>query len=215
MAMASELSQELQAEGHQLYRLESPWGNYIGYRAAIQGVEFVGIRLIGRVKLKGLDNVEIVEIVGLGRDEVKDNRAEDGETLYGLLRQDFHQSPMSRGKRETGRRGTAESRMFVRELLVCIVDGDGAHKQVYMGQWDPENDAILHCLRVAAVQLEFEIGMAPPYSTQLLQLRRKELIERYTSSTREALEESVPLESLRGTPGFRAFVIGESVEVVE
>jgi len=215
MAMASELSQELDAESHQLYRLESRWGTYIGYRAAIQAIEFVGVRLIGNVKLKGLDKVEIVEFVGFERDEVKDSRADDGETLYGLLRQEYHQDAFTRKGERSSARGTAETRVAVRQLYFCIVDSDGAHSQVYIGELDAEQDAIRRCLRVAAVQLEFEIGIAPPYSPQLLNLRKKDIFERYMSSARESFEDSIPIEPLRAGGGFRAFMIGETVEPVQ
>lgn len=214
MAMATELSQELEAEAHLLYRLESKWGTYIGYRAAISAIEFVGVRLIGRVKLKGLDKVEIVEFVGFERDEVKDTRAEEGETLYGLLRQEYHQGTMSRRGDGSARRGTAETRAAVRQLLFCVAGTEGTHTQVYMGEWDAENDAIRHCVRVAAVQLEFEIGVAPPYSPQLLKLRKKDIFERYLNTARDSFEESLPLAPLRSSSGFHAFLIGEVVEAV-
>jgi len=215
MAMAAELSQELTAESHLLYRLESKWGTYIGYRAAISAVEFVGVRLIGNVKLKGLDKVEIVEFVGFEREEVKDTRAEEGETLYALLRQEYHQGSLARRGDRSGGRGTAETRVPVSQLFFCVADGDGAHTQVYMGDWDPSSDTIRRCVRIAAVQLEFEIGVAPPYSTQLLKLRKKDIFERYATAGRDSYEESVPLAPLRAASGFRAFMIGETVEAVE
>jgi hypothetical protein len=215
MAMATELSQELQAEAHQLYRLESSWGSYVGYRASIPQIEFVGVRLIGSVKLKGLDNVEIVEFVGFERDDVKDSRAEDGETLYGLLRQEYHQTAFNRRSGRDGGRSTAETRVAVRQLLFCVVDTDGSHSQVYMGEWDPDEDAIRHCVRIAAVQLEFETGIAPPYSVQLLRLRQKQIFERYLNTPREAFEASVPMSTLRDSGRIRSFVVGETVEQVE
>jgi hypothetical protein len=216
MAMADELSQELQSEAHPLYRLESRWGSYIGYRAATpQAVEFVSIRLIGRVKLKGLDNVEIVEIVGFERDDVKEAPAEVGETLYGLLRQEYHQDPRSRRGKGSGDRATGKRRGAVRHLLFCVAGTDGAHTQVYMGEWDADNDAIRHCLRVAAVQLEFEIGIALPYSPQLLQLKKDDVFERYGGAAVESFDDSVPLAPLRQAPNFQLFLIGETVDVVE
>lgn len=215
MAMAAELSQELQSEGQQLHRLESRWGSYIGYRAATQTAELVGVRLIGRVKLKGLDNVEIVEIVGFERDDVKEFPADEGETLYGLLRQEYHQDSRSRRGEGSGGRAKGKRHAAVRQLLFCVAGTDGPHTQVYLGEWDAADDSIRHCLRVAAVQLEFEIGIAPPYSPQLLALRRDDVFERYSAAAMESFEDSVALASLRQAPNYRLFLIGETVETLE
>jgi hypothetical protein len=48
-----ELSAELSGEGQRLFRLKSPWATYIGFEPAIAGLEYVGVRLIGMVQLKG------------------------------------------------------------------------------------------------------------------------------------------------------------------
>src|SRR5262249_8984954 len=71
MAMLQELSNELSVEGQRLFRLRSPWGMYFGFDPAVEGVEFVGVRLIGMVSLKGLDNVEVGEIVPFVPGEVE------------------------------------------------------------------------------------------------------------------------------------------------
>src|SRR5439155_24317114 len=71
MSLLQELSNELSAEAQQLYQLRSAWGIYLGFDPSMTGVEFVGARLIGSVSLKGLDNVEVGEIVPFTPGEVE------------------------------------------------------------------------------------------------------------------------------------------------
>src|SRR5437867_2808367 len=63
MSLLAELSNELNLEAQPLMRLRTPWGQYVGFAPAIAGLEWLGVRLIGMVSLKGLDQVEIGEIV--------------------------------------------------------------------------------------------------------------------------------------------------------
>lgn len=91
--LLQQLSDELAAEAQPLTRLRAPWGTYIGFAAGTDKVEMIGMRIIGTVSLKGLDNVEVAEIVPFvpGEAVVEPLDSEAGDPLLRLLRHDFHE----------------------------------------------------------------------------------------------------------------------------
>src|SRR3954451_16519102 len=88
MSLLQELSTELAHEGQQLHRLRAPYGAYAGFATGIHRVEYVGIRLIGMVSLKGLDQIEIGEIVPFRPAEVEAPPLEATESLVIVLPQE-------------------------------------------------------------------------------------------------------------------------------
>lgn len=89
-ALLQELSAELTAEDHELFRLQSPWGWYIGFRSPIEGVEYIGVRLIGSVSLKGLNSIEVGEIVPFAPGEARAVSPDRPDPLITLLRAEYH-----------------------------------------------------------------------------------------------------------------------------
>ncbi|HKO00977.1 MAG TPA: hypothetical protein VJ032_04755, partial [Thermoanaerobaculia bacterium] len=81
-----ELSTELLSESLPLYRLRAPWGSYIGFAPSLPGVDFIGVRLIGMVSLKGLDRVEIGEITPFTAGEVEATPLDGNDPLVTALR---------------------------------------------------------------------------------------------------------------------------------
>ncbi len=59
MGLLQELSNELGNEAQGLFRVRSAYGTYIAFSPAVAGVDLLGIRLLGMVSLKGLDDVEV------------------------------------------------------------------------------------------------------------------------------------------------------------
>jgi hypothetical protein len=92
MALLQEMAQEIITEEHTLYRLETGWGTYYGVRAMIEGIDYIGVRLIGMVSLKGLSEIEVGEVVPFGSEDVKADPLPSNEGFVMLLRQDFHAS---------------------------------------------------------------------------------------------------------------------------
>src|SRR5216684_3836233 len=90
-SLLRELSNELTAEGQQLYRIRAPWGTYIGFAPSLTGLEYIGVRLIGMVSLKGLDEVQVGELVPFAPGEVEATPLDSGDSLVLAIRQEFHQ----------------------------------------------------------------------------------------------------------------------------
>ena len=81
MSFIQELSNELTQEAQPLFRLKSPHGSYIGFAPAINGLEFVGVRLLGMVSLKGLDDIDVGELVPFAPGEAEATPLDATETL--------------------------------------------------------------------------------------------------------------------------------------
>ena len=215
MSLVSELSGELAAEGHQLYRLQSNWSSYIGINTPIEGVDFIGVKLIGRVSLKGLGKVEAAEFVAFTRTEVTHTPADEGETLFSLLRQEFHQSTMSQRDDGLLSRSTAESRLPSRQILVCTFrDLSTGVSAIYLGEWDPAMDSLRNAVRLSESEIETRLGITEPPTLDELVLQRERIVNVYVEGAREAYASSVAMEQLRLLPGSKLFLVGESVEAL-
>lgn len=90
MPLLQELSAELVNEESVIYRFDTNWGVYFGFRALIEGVDYIGLRLVGTVALKGLNAIEIGEVVPLRADDAKVEACQPGESFIHLLRQEYH-----------------------------------------------------------------------------------------------------------------------------
>jgi hypothetical protein len=91
LGLLQELSNELAAEDHALYRLQAPWGRYFGFTSPIEGVEYIGLRFLGMVTLKGLSPVEVGEIVAFGAGEAEATRLEGRDNLMAHMRVEYHE----------------------------------------------------------------------------------------------------------------------------
>lgn len=92
LPLLQELSNELAAEDHALYRIVAPWGKYFGFTSTVEGVEYVGVRLLGMVSLKGLNPVEVGEIVAFTPGEAEATRLESSrEALIAAIRVEYHE----------------------------------------------------------------------------------------------------------------------------
>ena len=134
MPFLQELSIELQIEEQQLHQLKTPWGTYIGFAPAVPGLEFIGIRLLGMVQFKGLDSIDVGEIVPFGPGEAQATEVESSEPLVGLLRQDFHQerqdsAPFNGAFDDDQRAETTTERMIASELVICVRSQPGPRRR--------------------------------------------------------------------------------------
>ncbi|MBI2214159.1 MAG: hypothetical protein HYU52_10980 [Acidobacteria bacterium] len=215
MSLVSELSGELAADGQQLHRIQTPWSTYIGFSAPIEEADFVGIKLIGRVQLKGLGKVEVAELASFNRADVTHTRADDGETLFSLLRQEFHQSTMTRTDDELVARSTRESRLPAQQILVCTfrdpLNGDVA---IYLGEWDPAMDSLRNAVKLGESDIETRLGLSLPITTDQLGQQRARLLESYIDEARDSYLPSIPMDSVRALPDLRLFLVGDTVELL-
>jgi hypothetical protein len=99
LSLLQELSAELPSEELELYRIDAGWGRYVGFRPSIEGFEYIGLRLIGSVSLKGLDSIEVGEVVPFVPGEVRATPVDRAEPLVTLLRAEYHGKYANDGER--------------------------------------------------------------------------------------------------------------------
>ncbi len=211
MALLQELSGELTHEAQQLHRLRTPWGMYIGFAPAVPGVEYVGLRLIGMVSLKGLDNIETGEIVPFEQGEVEATPIDAGESLITLLRQDYHQRE---GAPQTLDQATTHEREVGSEIVICLRSGDGSNDadEVLIGEWNPLSDEVRHALRIPRADFQRLFALRGTLSTEILTSRKESVTDLYYKLSDRADIPSMQLASFREGGNYDAFVLGEVVE---
>ena len=220
-AFLQELSTELMSEAQKLYRLRAPWGSYIGFSPAITGLEYLGIRILGMVSLKGLDNVEIGEIAPFATGEVTEATPLDpGESLAALLRQEFHlerdDEPtmlrrVSEGTNELD--DTTSERLIEPELVICLrpESDDGENDEVLIGEWDPSSDDLVRPLRMPRNDFVRLFSLKGDLTTDMLASRKASVRDMYHRLSEHVSPDAVPLETYRSTD-YETYVLGDVVE---
>ncbi|HEX8153990.1 MAG TPA: hypothetical protein VF698_12730 [Thermoanaerobaculia bacterium] len=231
MAFLQELSAELTQEQQRLYRLRSAWGSYIGFAPAVPGLEYVGLRLLGMVSLKGLDDIEVGEIAPFAPGEVEATPLESHETLVVALRHEFHRdedaaaADPSRMNTDsvpvatefTDLHDTTTERMIAMELIVCAPPENGnghGSLDVVIGEWDPRSDAVHHAIRLPRHDFDKLFPLAGALSPERLSDRRAELREIYQQLSSRATTAPPPLvlADLREIEKYETWVVGDEVE---
>jgi len=212
MPLLQELSAELQAEAQQLVRLTSPYGSYIGFAPAIAGIDYVGVRLIGMVSLKGLDQVEIGEIVPFAATEVEATPLDATESFVILLRQDYHQRDDHAIHSDLPDVGdeTHESAVPL-ELIVCTKHDATADDEVLLGEWDPVSDTVSNPLRIPHGDFQRLFAIRGELTAGELQTKKDEVRDTYHKLSDRAPAPPMSLADYR-TGEVEAFVLGAVVE---
>ncbi len=184
---------------------------YIGFAPAVPGVEYVGLRLIGMVSLKGLDNIETGEIVPFEQGEVEATPIDAGESLITLLRQDYHQRE---GAPQTLDQATTHEREVGSEIVICLRSGDGSNDadEVLIGEWNPLSDEVRHALRIPRADFQRLFALRGTLSTEILTSRKESVTDLYYKLSDRADIPSMQLASFREGGNYDAFVLGEVVE---
>jgi hypothetical protein len=211
LALIQELSNELIAEGQQLYRLRLPFGSFIGFASAVANVEFIGIRVIGTVSLKGLDNIEIGEVVPFAPGEAAAIPLDSPDPLVTILRQERHQSNGSRSIVDTS---TTTERTIESELVVCLQpDAHDANGEVLIGEWDPQSDNVMHPLRLPRDDFRRLFSLGGTFTSEELAQRKDDVRDLYNRlvGDRTAVP-SVSLGAYRNDSTYTAFVLGSVIE---
>jgi hypothetical protein len=214
----AELSNELQAESQQLFRLKAPWSTYIGFAPAIPGLEYVGLRLLGMVSLKGLDNIEVGEIVPFAPGEVASTPIEAGEPLWILLRQEFHtehETPSSAAALDDMQRAdTTTERVVGSEIVICIKPGSIAEDEVLIGEWDPLSDDVHRPLRIPHGDFERLFSLKGELSLELLNVKKDSVRDLYLRLSDRTFEPAIQLAEYRSADDYVAFILGDEVEIL-
>jgi len=209
MSLLQELSNELTAEAQPLVRLRTPFGAYIGFAPAIVGLEWIGMRLIGMVSLKGLDQVEVGEIAPFAPGEVETTPIEAGETLVALLRQMFHQED------EVGEgvgAGTTHERAVPNEIVVCARHTAMDDDEVLIGIWDPVSDDVNNPVRIPRGDFQRLFSLSGELTAESLNFRKDTVRDIYQRLSDRSPAPAVPLAEYRERNESEAFVLGDVVE---
>ena len=236
LPLVEELSAELMAEAHQLFRISAPWGNYIGFQSGLPGVDFIGMAFLGTVSLKGLEKVEIAEVVPFGRQEVEITPFEEAGVLLKLLRQEFHNrhQPEIRSNPQPIRRDVApavlpfhepakpqppetprpqpprpETSTLIELVLFPKADSSVADEGILIGEWDPYTDEIQNSIRIPRRDLEGLLGFRGAITKERLEEHKKLLQQIYHRMRQSGSLPTVRLDSFRGQRGYLAFLLGE------
>ena len=212
-SLLQELSSELTAEGQQLFRLRAPWGTYIGFAPSLTGLEYIGIRLVGMVSLKGLDEVEVGEIVPFVPGEVEALPIDGTDPLVLAIRQEFHQDrePDLQMALAKDFDTTTSEQALEPEMLVCIrYEPDGTENDVVIGEWDPRTDDLRRPLRFPRGDFVRLFDLRGDLTPELLTTRRETVRDLYNRLCDRTPSAAVPLADFRET--YATFVLGTVVE---
>jgi hypothetical protein len=207
MPLLQELSNDLSNEGQQLYRLRTPWGNYFGFDPTVSGVEFVGARLIGTVSLKGLENVEVAEIVPFAPGEIEAMPMNTTEPFVILLRQEFHQRGQG-GAAEVSTETTHE-KLIPSEIVVCVKATNGG--EVLIGEWDPASDDVRNPVRLPRADFQRLFSLTGELDKENLATNKMSVRETYLRLSDHIYTPAVQLSNYRQND-YSAFVLGDEVE---
>ena len=212
--LLQELSNDLAAEGQQLYRLRSPWATYVGFAPSLTGLEYIGVRLIGMVSLKGLDEVDVGEIVPFAPGEVEAAPIDGTDPLVLMIRQEFHQErdpdvPLVTAT-EINNTTTTEHAIEA-ELVICLrYQPDGTEDDVILGEWNPRTDDLRRPLRFPHDDFVRLFALKGELTAELLAERRETVRDLYNRLSDRTPSPAVPLEDFRES--YATFVLGAVVE---
>jgi hypothetical protein len=214
MPLLLELSSELNAEAQQLYRMKTPWGAYIGFDPAVNGVEYIGIRLLGTVSLKGLEDIEVGEVVPFGPGEVEAMPLASSEAFERLLRREYHQQHGEAAPVEDDNVGeTTHERLVPTEIVVCIrPDGTPAGGEVLIGEWDPLSDDVRNPVRLPHADFQRLFALPGRLDADLLTRNKSAVREIYLRLSDHIYTPAVQLATYRLDDAYAAFVLGDVVE---
>jgi len=212
-SLLQELSNELTAEGQQLYRLRAPWGTYIGFAPSLTGLEYIGVRLIGMVSLKGLDEVQVGEIVPFAPGEVEAQPIDGTDPLVLVIRQEFHQEREPDLQLPSAKEfdTTTSEQVLEPEMVVCLRnEPDGTENDVIIGEWDPHTDDLRRPLRFPRGDFIRLFDLRGELTPELLTTRREIVRDLYNRLCDRTPSPAVPLADFRDT--YATFVLGAVVE---
>jgi hypothetical protein len=215
MLLMQELSNELGQEAQPLFRLRASWGSYIAFAPAIPGVEFIGARLLGMVALKGLDRIDVAELVPFTHGEPVDVALlETTDSLLILLRQDFNRRREASGgwPATSPDKETAE-RAIESEIVICVrTDSSDLDDEILIGEWDPRSDDVHRPLRLPRGDFQRLFALKGQLNAELLSGKKQSVRDMYERLSLKTLAPSFALGPYRDAGGYDAYILGEEVE---
>lgn len=213
MWFLQELSNEVAAEGIPLYRLKAPFGSYLGFAPSLPGVEYVGLRLLGMVALKGLDKLDVGEITPFGPGEVEATLLKADDPLYVLLRQEYHHADDSTYSSERIGPDSTSEHIVATELVICTpASSTNPDDEVLIGEWDPLSDDILRPVRMPRSDFQRLFSLKGVLTPSFLDGRKQSVRELYNRLSERTENASACLADFRLTNAYDTFVLGDVVE---
>ncbi len=210
LSFLQELSNEISHDAQQLYRIKTSWASYIAFAPAIAGVEWVGIRHLGAVSLKGLDRIEIGEVVPFAPGETAEVVPVDAhEPLVTLLRQERASS----GAHRVTSQETTHERAIESEIVICVrASSSDLDDEVLIGEWDPRSDDVHRPLRLPRGDFQRLFSLKGELSAELLEDRKESVREMYERLSLKTLAPTLPFAPYRSGGEYEAYILGEEVE---
>ncbi|HYC58573.1 MAG TPA: hypothetical protein VEK79_03325 [Thermoanaerobaculia bacterium] len=216
MALLQELSNELSDEGTPLVRVKTTWGNYIAFAPNVSGVELVGTRLIGNVALKGLENIDVGELVPFGPGEAEEVLPlEPQESFLMLLRQDFNRRRESSGAWKAvplpADQKTTERAMEA-EIVICVrAMSLDPEDEVLIGEWDPRSDDVRRPLRLPRGDFQRLFSLKGEVTADVLAAKKDSVKEMYERLSTKTFAPALALAPYR-LGDYDAYLLGDVVE---
>ena len=216
MGLLQELSNELGNEGQGLFRVRSAYGTYIAFSPAIAGVDLLGIRLLGMVSLKGMDDVEVAELVPFGPGDTEEVvPLETTDSMVMVLRQGFHQqqedSPTTWEIQRLDM--TTTERIVNVEIVICVKSSSNdLDDEVLIGEWDPRSDDVNRPLRLPRGDFQRLFSLKGELSAEVLARKKDVVREMYERLSLKTLAPATALAPYREGSGYDAYLLGDVVE---
>lgn len=213
LPLLQELSSELNTEGQQLFRIKTAWGNYVGFDPALTGIEYIGIRLLGTVSLKGLDDLEVGEVVPFAPGEAEAMPLANAEAFERLLRREYHQQHGETVSMIDEAGDTTHERLIPTEIVVCIrPDAENGHGEVLIGEWDPLSDDVRNPVRLPQADFQRLFALPGAVNADSLTRNKSAVREIYLRLSDHIYTPTVQLATYRLDDAYAAFVLGDVVE---
>ena len=216
MELLQELSNELGHEAQPLFRLKASWGTYVGFAPATPGVDYVGVRLIGNVSLKGLDNIDVAELMPFSTGDLDEVvPIESAESFITVLRQHFNQRrEASSGAwlAASAMDTTTTERLVESEIVICAkADASDLDGEVLIGEWDARSDDVHRPLRLPRGDFQRLFALKGELTTEILTRKKDSVREMYERLSTKTLAPALALEPYRSGE-YEAYLLGEVVE---
>jgi hypothetical protein len=207
-----ELSNELSLEAQPLFRVRAQYGNFIAFAPAIPGVEWLGARILGSVSLKGLDRVEVGEIVPFAAGEAEEVTPIDAsELLMMLLRQEFHHEDEP-SRTFDPHATTTRERLIGSEIVICVKgNSSDLEDEVLIGEWDPSSDDVRRPLRLPRGDFQRLFSLRGELSPEALEVKKDLVREMYERLSAKAANPALAFGPYRDGE-YDSYVLGDVVE---
>lgn len=210
MPLLHELSTELSLEAAALYRVKTAWGTYVAFAPALPGIEYVGVRLIGNVSLKGLENIDVGELVPFAPGEAEQVMPmESTESFVMLLRQDFNRRRESSGNWKAVKAPAdmkTTERAVASEIVICVKTDE-----VLIGEWDPRSDDVHRPLRLPRGDFQRLFSLKGELTADVLTSKKQSVREMYERLSLKTLAPALALAPYRDGE-YDAYILGDVVE---